>query len=67
MGKAAYPTLRNIQKKKQNLSKYDRLSAYPKPDQELEKAAVLDLASSSRNRYAPLLPIPAAGALFPLF
>lgn len=49
-GKAVYPTLRNIQKKTKNVSKYDRLSACPKPDQELETAAVPDLASSSKNR-----------------
>lgn len=67
MGKAVYVILRHIQKQKKNLSKYDRLSAYPKPDQELEKAAELDLTSSSRNRHAPLLQIPAAGTLFPLF
>lgn len=59
--KAVYPTLRSIQKKKKNLSKYGRLSAYPKPDQELEKAAVPGLASSSVRES------PAAGARFPLF
>lgn len=66
MGKAVDPSIRSIQEKKTNLSKHDQLSACPKPDHELEMAAMPDFASSSRSQWPPFLLIPAAGTIFAL-